>query len=586
MIWKALLGVCVLWALFRLAKWSWFSIQKRTANRKARQQQVLKMSRQIEEVKELIALHGGPIPRALEQAVIEADVHDLLEMLSQKQVTSVQLMVCYFSRCLRFGVKLNAITDFNHREAFERAKAYDQEREELEQSGELPPLFGIPVSLKNNFIQEGFDASLAMVQHYGKLHDRDGLVVQVLRRSGAIPFVRTNLPVGVIGNENHNYIYGRVDSPWRPGRTPGGSSGGEAALISSGCSPLGFATDAAGSIRTPALFCGLYGFMVSPGRVSVQGTSGLGVDSRGWDIGSIGPICRSSRDLALVARVLVSSEQMRREDSSVRFMPWSEASFAQRKKFRVGLLKEPRYFTWTKAQKRVCASAADSLRRAGHEVVEFGVEHWQDLVVNFLVIAGNTLRDRVHLFKPNYTECESKLILRSSSLPDWCIRSARWLTSKLGRKALRSYHALAVADRLSEAELQKRIEDHKAAIQEVEREFRGQSLDALLVPGLNVAYRHFTSHGLAATHGSHIFANACGMCTGVLPVDLMRRDEEGHEDAFDDRWTELLRRTLEDGAGLPLGVQVCSLNGNDEACLGVMQAIESEFNFKQIIHDL
>ena len=559
--------------------------KKRRINGHCKDLQTKKIQKQIHEIRELIDQSKIQVPWQLEKTIIESDVCGLIDMLNFGKVTSQQLMVTFMSRCIKMGIKMNAITDFNHFEAFKMAKHCDDTRTNLLDKGELPPLYGIPISLKNNFIQKDFDTSLAMVQFYDSVHKQDGLIVRILKDAGAIPFVRTNLPVGVIGNENHNHIYGSVLSPWRKDRTPGGSSGGESALISSGCSPLGFATDAAGSIRTPALFCGLYGFMISPRRVSLKGTHGLGVDSRGWEIGSIGPICKSTRDASLVTKLLVSSEKMK-EDSTILFRPWSLEGANLKRKYRIGFLNEDMYFTWTRAQKRVYKQVVDHLKRAGHEVCLFEYQHWPEAVASFLKIAGNTLKDRVHLLEDNYIKCESELILKSSKFPDWTIKLLRWSISKLGKKFQRADQALKAAVRLPESELLKLIDFHKSTILEVETVFDSQKLDALIIPGLNVAYNNLTSHKLAATHGAHIFANSVEMCSGVIPIDLMRPEEENHEDQFNDMWTSILKKTLKDGAGLPLGVQICSKNGFDEVCLNVMQEIEREFSFKKIIYDL
>jgi len=552
-------------------------------NKAAREAQVQKMTEQLSDLKFLLSQYPN-LSNHLEEKILDSDTGMLIEMLDNQELTSVQLLTFYLRRCIDYGIRLNAIVDFNHREAMETAMKCDSNRRGLPKD-QRPPLYGIPMSLKNNFIQKNFDTSLAMVQHYGKIHSEDGLITRALRELGAIPFVRTNLPVGVIGNENHNYIYGKVLSPWSPERTPGGSSGGEAVLVASGCTPLGFATDAAGSVRTPALFCGLYAMMISPHRTTLEGAFGLGINSRGLEIGAVGPIARSTRDLVRVVSGLVNNKDVPIEDKTVLARPWNVSEFNVTRKLRIGVLSEDKYFTWTAPQHRVLGMAVNALRSKGHEIIDFGYKNWGDVVRSFMIIAGNTIRDRLHMFEPNYNDGESKLVCRSNKVPTCLINIVRKLVGCMGKKYIRPSEALRIAVRLDEEGILKQIERHRDLMSSVDNHFASNNIDALLVPGLNVAYRHLTSQNLSATHSSHIFANAANLCAGVMPIDLSREDETTHSDEYDDMFSKHLDKNMRGGAGLPLGVQICARNGHDEVCLRVMQEIEDVVGFKRIVKE-
>ena len=558
------------------------SIRVRSQTSTCRSIQKQKLDNQILEIGDMLNL-GPKISSQLELKIIRSDIQGLTQMLDSKDVTSEELLCCYLGRCVEYGVKLNAIVDFNHKEAWETAKNCDKNRFTFA-PGQRPILYGIPVSVKSNYIQKGFDTSLAMVQFYDKIHAEDGLLLQIIRESGAIPFVRTNLPVGVIGNENHNYIYGSVKSPWHKERTPGGSSGGESALVSSGCSPLGFTTDAAGSTRTPALFTGLYALMISPKRVTQIGTFGLGSKDRGFDAGTVGPIARSTNDLALATEALVSNEKMFTSDSRVKPKSWVPAQYHSTSPLKVGLLKEHKLFRWTKAQRRIVQDTVEALKSRGHEVVPFELDDWGDIVRSFLILAGNTVRDQLHLFDSNMIEGESKMICQSNKVPDCLIQGfKKTLECCCAQKYVRLREALKIAVKLDENELRQHVQSHIQLVKDVERQFRAQQLDSLIVPGLPVAYKHYTSHMLSATHGAHIFANSALLSAGVLPVGSLRMEEAEHTDAFDDMWTKRLKDTLEGGVGLPLGVQICSENGNDEKVLRTMRELEAVFGIKKIV---
>lgn len=168
--------------------------------------------------------------------------------------------------------KLVAVTEEFYDEAMERAVLYD----ETDIPCHNPPQFwGIPISIKDNYDQRGADLTCGVACRCFKPKSEDGLLVKLLRDAGAIPFVRTNVPQLLMMSESENNIFGCTVNPWDVTRTPGGSSGGEAALISSGCSIIGLGGDIGGSIRTPAHFTGICGFKPTPHRITRQGVSSI-----------------------------------------------------------------------------------------------------------------------------------------------------------------------------------------------------------------------------------------------------------------------------------------------------------------------
>lgn len=182
-------------------------------------------------------------------------------------------MKFYTQRTILLGVPLNLVTEL----IFDRAVEIAQEKDKIlsqlvpkwvklseSEIGfkmrELGPLFGVPMSTKECFEFEDMDSTLGASHHCFKPEKEDGLVVKLLMNAGAIPFVKSNVPQLLLINETNNYIFGQAKNPWDLNRTPGGSSGGEAGLICLGCCPIGIGSDGGGSIRIPALYCGIFGF--------------------------------------------------------------------------------------------------------------------------------------------------------------------------------------------------------------------------------------------------------------------------------------------------------------------------------------
>lgn len=165
------------------------------------------------------------------------------------------------------------------------------EREEAKKNGTtdmLPKLHGIPISIKDivrytpkysylitlsclQINQKGFRTTVGC-QYLGKeVHTEDAVTVTLLRKAGAIPIVRGNVPQLALTMHTDNFLWGRAQNPYDVTRSCGGSSGGEGGIVASRCAPLAFGSDVAGSIRIPAAFNGVRGFKPTPARCSAEG---------------------------------------------------------------------------------------------------------------------------------------------------------------------------------------------------------------------------------------------------------------------------------------------------------------------------
>lgn len=201
---------------------------------------------------------------------------------------------------------LNAVTEELYDEAFDTASQIDKSND----FENTPILFGIPISIKDSFSQRGCDATCGSAFRAFKPYEDDGLVVAALREVGAIPFVRSNVPQLLMMPESDNALWGRSLNPWNLSRNPGGSSGGEGALVASGCSILGLGSDIGGSIRIPAHFCGIVGFKPTPQRITKRGLVIPRKDDLSGQIvieSTCGPMARSVRDCVEVMAALTSS---------------------------------------------------------------------------------------------------------------------------------------------------------------------------------------------------------------------------------------------------------------------------------------
>ncbi|NXM33579.1 VDHAP protein, partial [Oxyruncus cristatus] len=160
---------------------------------------------------------------------------------------------------LEVNREVNCLTDFIY--------GCEDQLQKLKKQKEKGLLFGIPISIKDHVNCKGHISSGRMVKFLGQVKEEDSVIVRVLKHQGAIPFVKTNIPQTMINYNCSNLIFGQMLNPLNHQKSPGGSSGGDGALIAGGGSMLGSGLDVAGSIRLPSSFCGLCGLKPTGNRI-------------------------------------------------------------------------------------------------------------------------------------------------------------------------------------------------------------------------------------------------------------------------------------------------------------------------------
>lgn len=228
--------------------------------------------------------------------------HRLIDLLRRREVSSLELLDRHAARLDRLNPALNAVVATSLDAARERARAADAASARGESWG---PLHGLPLTIKDTLEVAGMPTvcgSPAMKDHRPARH---AAAVQRLVDAGAIVFGKTNVPLFAGDVQTYNKVFGTTRNPWNPERTPGGSSGGAAAALAAGITPLELGSDLAGSIRTPAHFCGVYGHKPSSGLVPTRGhIPGPPGTISEPDLSVVGPMARSAEDLELALRLV------------------------------------------------------------------------------------------------------------------------------------------------------------------------------------------------------------------------------------------------------------------------------------------
>src|SRR5579885_913740 len=237
-----------------------------------------------------------PLSRYTDFVPCRASLCLMVSMVRDGEISPVELVGAHVKQIENCNPQINAFVCVRDRDALSEAHA----AERLLRRGErIGLLGGVPLTVKDSFDVMGLPTLAGSRLREGHKASSDAAAVSRLRAEGAIILGKTNTPELLANYETENFLTGRTNNPWDAARTPGGSSGGEAAAIAAFCSPGGVGTDGGGSIRVPAHFCGIAGLKPTPGRIPVTGHfPSLGYP--GGLLGVAGPLARNAIDLRLL----------------------------------------------------------------------------------------------------------------------------------------------------------------------------------------------------------------------------------------------------------------------------------------------
>ena len=230
----------------------------------------------------------------------------LAAAVRDKSVSARELVDGYIERIHTVNPKLNAVVQI----AEERARTEAEQRDAMTARGQsMGPLHGVPITLKDSIDTEGIVSTGGTAGRRDFVPSVDATVAARLRQAGAILLGKTNTPELTLSGETNNVIYGRTSNPFDITRSPGGSSGGSAAILAAGGSALDLGSDTGGSIREPAHLNGIAGLKPSAGRTPRTGhivPFGGVMDS----LTQIGPMARYVEDLELALEIISGPDQV------------------------------------------------------------------------------------------------------------------------------------------------------------------------------------------------------------------------------------------------------------------------------------
>lgn len=293
---------------------------------------------------------------------VDKPIESLVEEVHRGTLAPIDILRTYGRLALRAHEKTNCLTEVMLPEA-----------EGWIQDGSINlkgPLAGVPVSLKDTIVVGGFDTTVGYSRFVGNKVPDDGATVRLLKDAGAIPYVKTNNPITLLSFESANDVWGRTTNPHNSRYSPGGSTGGEAALLVLG-GRIGIGSDVAGSVRAPAHFAGVYSLRCSVGRWPKLGFCTCMPGQEG--VPSVySPMARTLNDLAYFTRSVVGMQPWT-YDPSVHPLAWRpeiEKEYATKSKLRVGIMRTDGVVDPSPACARAMDKVEAALELEGHEIVE------------------------------------------------------------------------------------------------------------------------------------------------------------------------------------------------------------------------
>ncbi|XP_009466419.1 PREDICTED: vitamin D3 hydroxylase-associated protein-like [Nipponia nippon] len=546
--------------------WKWLGkrqIQKKMEEaRRTRDEGVKKMAKAVQQFRE-------QVPSVQTDSILSLPLLELSGKLQEGSLSPKTVLYTYIEKALEVTQQTNCLRHF--------IPECEEQLQEIQQQEEKGLLYGIPVSIKDHIGHKGHLSTCGLVQCLGTPVQEDSVLVKVLKRQGAIPFAMTNVSQSLFNYDCSNPIFGQTLNPFNHQKSPGGSSGGEGALIAGGGSILGIGSDIGGSIRLPSSFCGLCGLKPTAKRLSLSGVSGpvsgiLAVPC------ALGPMARDVDSLALCMKALLC-EEMFQLDPTVPPIPFDEEVYSSSAPLRVGYYDTDGYMPLPPCMRRAVRETKEALQAAGHQLVPFSPPriHYvmNELFLKTFFADGG--RAWLNVFTGGIVDPNLKSQVNCCKIP------------RLGKKLLALilkplFPRLAdYLGALGGMRSVKEMWNHHHQIEAYHTEFiarwRELQLDVVLCPVLGPAFTTGYPGKLLTAISSTMLYNVLNFPAGVVPVSTVTEaDEEElklYRGCCDDPWDQTLKQAVAGAVGLPVAVQCVALPWQEELCLRFMKEVET-----------
>lgn len=310
--------------------------------------------------------------------------HELASLIKERKATSYDIVRAHIDHIKKHNSKINAMISVYEEEALELAKTRDAQVLDNEIVG---PLHGVPITVKEMFFMKDSRSTVNAEVFKDFVAPEDAIVVERLKESGAIIIGKTNLAHMVMDYSATGEIFPEGMNPYDTSLTPGGSTGGGAAAVAAGFTPLELGSDIAGSCRNPANFCGVYGLKPTEGTVPLHGMMPYNEDDNGpiLNMATLGPLGRDPYDLEMMWKIISGPHPMERSVPPIRYDEKAKNSLAE---FKIGYTVNWADHQISKQTERSILGYVDTLRKNGvtveevaipNELIDLSLELWFSL---------------------------------------------------------------------------------------------------------------------------------------------------------------------------------------------------------------
>ena len=498
---------------------------------------------------------------------------ELASAIRAGDVSAREVVDAHIERIEDVDAALNAVVI----RRFDAARAEADATDAAHRAGAtLGPLHGVPVVIKDQFDVAGLPTTFGTPSRRERLANEDDKVAAAWRQAGAIVVGKTNVPQYLQSIETDNDIFGRTNNPWDPERTPGGSSGADAAIVAAGGVPLALGADLGGSLRIPAAWCGAATLAPTPRRFATSTIPDRrsALDREGI-VAVPGPFARGTADVAAALRVMADAA-VARPRSLHPPVPWADPERVDISRTRIAVIPDIAGWMPSPAVRRALVEASDALRASGAEV-----EQWDDapdlepvLLLGVALFASAGAAPFHEMLAGDAPHAFMKGDLQMMSLPNAIRAPMARLLRAFGQE--RAARLVPATYRRSAADLFDLLGDRFAFEEAFLSALDRGGYDAILLPPAPMpAPRHRSTPAMVdAPHGSMAF-NVLGMPSGVVPVTTVREGEETDREPSRDGAVRAVRENELGSTGLPVGVMVAARHWCEDVVLAVMRAIEA-----------
>lgn len=504
-----------------------------------------------------------------QQTLISRSAVELAGMIAQGEVSAVEAVEAHIEQIERVNPNLNAVVVKRYEVARAEAKQADARRAKGEPLGSL---HGVPITIKECLDLEGTPSTFGLSSRASILAQQDDVYVARLRQAGAIILGKTNISQLLLYYESDNPLYGRTNNPWNLERTPGGSSGGQAAIIAAGGSPVGLGTDIGGSLRIPATFCGIASLKPTAGRLPDPGRYSVPIGQRAI-VSQVGPLARRVADVALGLEILNGGRNPATEPP----MPLGDFSTVDVSKLRIAYYTSDGTFKTAPAVRRAVQQAAALLKSLGAQIVEWqppDVPLAQDIF--YRILSADKGQGMKKALGRNKGDPRITSLLSPAALPRPMLVVFSKIAATLGQRNLAglasNFGYGKTHDYWQVVEAQMDYQEH---FQEALDRDEGGPFDVILCPACSLpAFTHGASQDLATAGAYATLYNVLGYPAGVVPFTCVGADEQIGRAPSRDMAEKAALKVETGSAGLPVGVQVVARPWREHVALAVMRALE------------